>query len=750
LKKLLTINLILLSLLGQARVNIDSLWSVWENPKTPDTLKLEALQKIAWNGYLYTKPDSSFYVAQLQHDYAQKKGYKKYMATAINIQGASLAARGNFDEAIIYYSKSLKIRKEIDDKKGVAVCLSNIGIVYKTQGDIPKALDYYHKSLKMQEELGNKHGIASALTNIGIIYKAQEDYSKALEYYTKSLNIRKEENDERGIAYEMNNIGILHTKQNNYDKALEYYNKARKIQLKIDDKKGLALSLVNISSVYLEQEKYNLSIEYYNKALDIREQISDKKGITRALGSLGIIQNLLGNHQQVISLSGRSLSMAKSLGLAAETRDAAFTLYQSYKSLGNQKEALKNYELYITMKDSLTNDKIKNELLKQQYQIKEDSIKAFQEKKDALAKADQLRKDEIAQKETEKKNLIITAGVIGTILGLLFTILVFNRLRLTRKQKAIIEEQKLIVEEKNTEILDSINYAKRIQKAILPPDADVKKYLPNSFILYKPKDIVAGDFYWMESISSLEGGLKVGENHPSHFGKLSAGSQRGGLILFAAADCTGHGVPGAMVSVVCNNALNRSVREYGLTEPGLILDKTREIVIQEFEKSKDDVKDGMDIALCSLEMNSPLEERSRGVLKYAGAHNPLWIITSSLEGGKEVGEKSPLKSPQGGKWLVELKANKQPIGKFTTPTPYTTHTIHLQKGDTIYIFTDGYVDQFGGEKEKKFKAKAFRELLLSIQDKTMEEQKIYIDNVFETWRGNIEQIDDVCVLGIRI
>jgi serine phosphatase RsbU (regulator of sigma subunit) len=197
--------------------------------------------------------------------------------------------------------------------------------------------------------------------------------------------------------------------------------------------------------------------------------------------------------------------------------------------------------------------------------------------------------------------------------------------------------------------------------------------------------------------------------------------QKNGKIFFAVADCTGHGVPGAMVSVVCNNALNRSVREHGLTIPGEILDKTRDIVVQEFEKSEEDVKDGMDIALCSIEGMK---------LQYAGAYNPLWIIRN--------GE------------LIETKANKQPIGQFDNPEPYTTHSFDLEKGDAIYIFSDGYVDQFGGERGKKFKSKAFRELLLSIQDKNMEEQKKSIDETFETWIGDLEQIDDVCVIGVRV
>jgi len=216
--------------------------------------------------------------------------------------------------------------------------------------------------------------------------------------------------------------------------------------------------------------------------------------------------------------------------------------------------------------------------------------------------------------------------------------------------------------------------------------------------------VVAGDFYWIEPFSN---------------GSASDGVHSG--VLFAAADCTGHGVPGAMISVVCNNCLNRSVREHRIMDPGLILDKTRELVIQEFEKSEEDVQDGMDIALCSIEGKQ---------LKYSGANNPLWLIRNNE--------------------LIEIKANKQPIGKFVDPKPYECHTMELKTDDAIYIFSDGFVDQFGGASGKKFKPRRFRELLLSIHRLPMEEQKEELDKVFETWRGDLEQVDDVCVIGVRI
>jgi serine phosphatase RsbU (regulator of sigma subunit) len=281
-------------------------------------------------------------------------------------------------------------------------------------------------------------------------------------------------------------------------------------------------------------------------------------------------------------------------------------------------------------------------------------------------------------------------------------ILVFKKIKKINAQlevtnAAIQQKNHLLVEQKK-EILDSITYAKRIQSAILAPLRIVKQSLPDSFILYKPKDIVAGDFYWFE--------------------------KNGDEILFAAADCTGHGVPGAMVSVVCNNGLNRSVREYGLNDPGKILDKTREIIIQEFEKSDEEVKDGMDISLCILNTRT-------NSLKWAGANNPLWIIRS--EGN-----------------LEEVKPNKQPIGKYAEANAFTTHTKQLNKGDCLYVFTDGFQDQFGGVNGKKYKSSKMKELFLSIHTKNMEQQFTVIQQAFEDWKGSLEQVDDVCVMGVRI
>ncbi|MCB0431412.1 MAG: SpoIIE family protein phosphatase [Flavobacteriales bacterium] len=258
-----------------------------------------------------------------------------------------------------------------------------------------------------------------------------------------------------------------------------------------------------------------------------------------------------------------------------------------------------------------------------------------------------------------------------------------------------INQQKEELADKNKEILDSIAYAKRIQEAILPPDDALTSQLPNGFVYYQPKDIVAGDFYWVEKL--------------------------GDQIMFAVADCTGHGVPGAMVSVVCHNALNRAVREFRLTDPAAMLDQVRGIVTESFETGGREVNDGMDIALCILDPHTRK-------LHYAGANNPLYLVRN----GK----------------LHEYKPDKQPVGKYVDRKPFVSHLIECLPGDSVYIFSDGFPDQFGGPKGKKFKYGAFKKLLMEISADDSVTQRHVLEKTFVNWKGDLPQVDDVCVMGL--
>ncbi len=279
-----------------------------------------------------------------------------------------------------------------------------------------------------------------------------------------------------------------------------------------------------------------------------------------------------------------------------------------------------------------------------------------------------------------------------------------------------VVEQKEIIEEVYHEIQDSIKYAKRLQQAILPSLADLETHLDDFFIFFKPKDVVSGDFYWFEQVD--------------------------GLSFIAAADCTGHGVPGAMVSVVCSNALHQAVNEFGLRHPSAILDKTRELVIKTFAKSGENVKDGMDIALCVIDFNQKK-------VRYAGANNPLWIVRDNAHITEEQRVHRSTYQDES-RSLIEFKASKQPVGLYENMSEFDEGEVKLHENDVLYLFTDGYADQFGGIKGKKLKYKPFKKILIDASDQSMADQRDSLESTFDNWKGSFEQVDDVCVIGVRM
>lgn len=291
-----------------------------------------------------------------------------------------------------------------------------------------------------------------------------------------------------------------------------------------------------------------------------------------------------------------------------------------------------------------------------------------------------------------------------------------------RVRTAEVVKQKEIIEEKNKDITDSIHYAQRIQNVILPPMGEFQDNFVDSFVVFKPRDIVSGDFYWVEEVDDK--------------------------IYLAVVDCTGHGVPGALVSVVGANGLNRCLLEFDLRDPAEILNKLSQLVTETFEKTDSQVKDGMDIALCCI-------DKKTNQLTFSGAYNPLWIIRENVEDTSGLNSFNLIK--EGNKTLIEIKSDKQPVGYSYQPKPFNTVDFQLQPNDAIYIFSDGFSDQFGGHEEviinkggKKFKSVNFKKLLLSLSHKSLDEQRSIIEETFETWKGDLEQVDDVCILGVRI
>jgi tetratricopeptide (TPR) repeat protein len=726
-----------------------------------DTGKVNTLILLAYRLH-FTKPDSTISLAREAATLAAKLGWKKGLAQANASEALGNYVKGDYTNALSIFSKALKMAEEIGDKYVQANILTNTGNVYKDQGDYPEALDYYLKALRLKEEIGNKLGQASTLGNLGVVYNEQGDYPKALEFYLKSLKIGEEVGNKSVQSSALCNIGNVYYEQSDYYKALDYYYKALKMSEEMGDKIGIVTDLINIGSVYKDRadlaqarheiagsdslykkaletnlkgmkiteelgdknalsnvlgnlggiyyEKantahsthdfagsdslYKKSLDYYLQALKINQEIGNKKGHANNLSNIAALDIKTGKYKESEAYLKDAIALDSSIGELDDLRQGEILISELYDSTGQYKPALTWYQKAMALKDTLFS-KDKNKAL-----TRKEMTYEF-EKKEAAEKAEQDIKD-------ARQRIIVWSVLSGLLLVIVFAGFIFRSLRITRKQKNLIgkqktevEHQKQLVEEKNKDILDSINYAKRLQDAILPPLSIIKQYLPESFVLYKPKDIVAGDFYWLE--------------------------RAGDTILIAAADCTGHGVPGALVSVVCSNALNRTVKEFKITEPGRILDKVRELVVETFEKSENNVQDGMDISLAAI---SPKPGANSVEVQWSGANNALWYMQNSE--------------------MKEVIPDKQPIGKYYNAIAFNTHNLKLQKGDTLYLFTDGYADQFGGEKGKKFKYAQLSDKLKAISDKSMVEQKQELERVFEGWRGKLEQVDDVLVIGIRI
>lgn len=615
---------------------------------------------------------------------------------------------GQVDSATKIFEQALQLSKKIKWKKGEALAYGTLATCKSIQSDYPGAIEYYYNALAIHEALNNLDGVAVMYAGLGVLYKNTQNLEKALELHNKALEIDLKRGDTARASLHYGNIGVVYKHLQDFDKALEYYGKALEIDTKNKNIDGQSRHLGNIGVIHKNLGNYEEAIAYYFKALEISEQQNDLEGILIKSQNIGNLYILLGKYTKAEKYIQRALDLSKQLGSLNGLYSAYSKQTTLYEQMGKDKEALKSLRLAMAYKDSIFNEENKKEILRQEVNFE------F-EKKQAIEQAQHEKELAVAASEQKRQQLFLVFLAVILLAVIVISFIIYKSLRNSNKQKQLIElqkfeveQQKIIVDNKNKEITDSIIYARRIQQAILPPKEVLSKNLENGFILYKPKDVVSGDFYWMES-SNINGALER-------------------AIFLAAADCTGHGVPGAMVSVVCNNALNRAVREFKLTNPSEILDKVRSLVIETFEKSEEEVNDGMDIALCSLQLSE-----SSATLQYAGANNALYMVKANDK------EK-----------LVEIKPNKQPIGKVDNPEPFTQHIIELQKGDTIYMFTDGFADQFGGKKGKKLMYKPFKNLLLSIQDKTMDEQKTTLEQYFEEWKGNLEQVDDVCVIGVRI
>ena len=676
--------------------------------------------------------------------------------------------QGDYTSAINNYTKQLEYSLKIDNKKKVSTSYRSIGSVHLYQGNYNEAMAYFHKSLKIDDALGNKYGVARNYGNIGNVLSNQENYSQAIEYFNKQLEISIEIGDQRGISNCYGNIGNIHNTQGDFKNAIEYYKKALTIYTNGGDKSGMSYCYGNIGIAYNKLGNYKKAEEYSEKSILIKEELGDKNGITTSLTNLASHNISLADSttsikerriylNKAVKYAKRAMQIAIEIKALPSMNSASNSLQVAYTGLGDYKKALEYANIYISTKDSMFSEQ-KTKALTEMTARYEGEKKQLQIEKMEQQKLLDNKTIEAQQAENKKQLIIIISALFGLVVVLIFSVIMLRMFRQKKQANILLSTQKIEISVKNDElnqqaeelqilnenlhqqneeittqrdeienqksliediyhnVEESINYATRLQYAILPDTKVLSKHLSDHFVLFKPKDKVSGDFYWWTHI----------DNH----------------TVITAADSTGHGVPGAFMSMLGVSFLREIVQKEYITHPGVILRKMRKEIIKALKQKGEagEQKDGMDMALITV-------NHENKTIQYAGANNPLYIITnkklSNIENIEGLVDESS-------KYFYEIKPDKMPISIYERMDKFNTHEIQLETGDQIFMFSDGYADQFGGPKGKKFKYKPFKKLLLQNSIYPLEQQKENINKAFENWRGNTEQIDDIVIVSVII
>lgn len=584
---------------------------------------------------------------------------KYWVAKSLNGMGNAQRPLGRLKEATDSYLASKEIFEAIGDKKGIAGAYNNLGIIFMYEGQPEKALEYYRIAQRMNIEIGNKPWLAKNLSNMGTVFFNMKQYDSAEVYFRQSMAMSLEVGDEAGWALDVMNLGNVYTSKKNYEGAQRQFDEALNFYRANNYEADMAMVQYNLAGLYTATKDFEKAALY----LDSAETISTKYGDLTTL----------------------------------------IEIYEGYASMyegtGDYKNAFGYYVRYATLRDSIMSSDMKNQMDQMEESLREEKLK---EKNAALEQAKQLQDVQI-----NRSNIIIASAAGGILLLVLLAFVIYKRYQLKtrandmlRERHVEIQRQKEIIEQKNRDISDSINYAKKIQETVIPDETDFHSVYKDAFILYLPRNVVSGDFYWYA--------LNGDKNH------------------IAVADCTGHGVPGAFMSMIGIDKIQHAVVESKIDHPAKALaavNRGLKLALRQHD-DVEGMRDGMDIALISIDHRSMK-------LQYAGANRPVWLIRN--------------------KELIELSPSKVSIGGHTPGAyEFSSEEFDLQEGDCIYLFTDGYADQFGGPKGKKMMTRRFKELLPEVSHLHMSEQHGRLLDHFREWQGKLDQVDDVCVVAIRV
>ncbi|MFQ3213749.1 MAG: tetratricopeptide (TPR) repeat protein [Marivirga sp.] len=605
-------------------------------------------------------------------------------------------------KAYSYAKVALSIAKRINFSDGIATSYNNLGVYHKQKGDYDEALNYFEQALNIYDSISNNEGKGKALSNIGNIYSLNSDFENALLYYINARDLFDEINDLGRSMQIMNNIGNVYLEKGQDQIALNYYLEVLEIYHQIDDDYFPLDPYSNIGKVYFNKDSYDSALYYFSKSLKKEQASGNKFGTASAYVRIARLQNARANYLQALDASLTAAQIAESVSSKPILMESYSTLAEVYLHLGDIEHSYSYMNQYHEVKDSLFN---------------ENSRRAIAELEKNIAIEQKEKEISLLKKEAEIRDLQFKNGRLygfgSVLLSVLLTALalvIYARFRESRKAKSLLEAQnKKILESKkkleiqkaklenwNQHMTDSIEYARSIQEGIMLKN-NFQENLAHSFVLFRPKDIVSGDFYWY--------------------------ARKNDSDIIALIDCTGHGVAGAFMTVIANAAMNQIVNEQKLTDPAEILMQMDEKVMDILKQKEVTTKNhSMDIALCKIDHKQQL-------VTYAGARRALYIVEDGA--------------------LQEIKGSKYTIGEYydTPQKSFKNTAIPFSPNQIFYMSSDGYADQFGFETQKKYMTKRFKNLLVTIAEKSMLEQHKSLNLEMQRWQGEMEQTDDMLVIG---
>ncbi|MES2514729.1 MAG: tetratricopeptide repeat protein [Bacteroidota bacterium] len=664
--------------------------------------------------YQKSNPDSALIFHIQAKKLSEKIGESILIGESIKNIGFDYFLVSNYMKALDCYEQVIKLSDQqinngrnkksvLRAKKLKGAILGNIGIVFGSQNDFSKALEYFYKSIEVFEDLGDEKVMVRTYNNIGFIYKNLGEYDKSLESFKKALTLAQKLNFKDAIDNIYSGFAEVYSLKNDNVNALEYYQKAVKISEETGDNYSIIISLLGIGRSFAVKGEYEKTLPYYLKAFELAKEIGDIDKEIDAVRDISIFYTEeIKNYSSAKEYLKKWSLLLKELNDPNEYRLYYEALSRFYEKTNKPDLALINFKKYTQLKDSLFGRENISRSLQQEFKISyekrfaADSVIAEEEKKSANIRLE-LSETRVQQANTQK--LLLYSGLV---IVLLFTLFIFNRFKVTQRQKLLIEfkeqetqKQKYVIEEKQKEILDSINYAKRIQHSLLAPDQLLKDNLMEHFVYFNPKDIVSGDFYWA--------------------------TKKNNKFYIAVCDSTGHGVPGAFMSLLNIGFLAEAINEKEIEKPNEVFDFVRDRLTNTV--SKEGQKDGFDgVLMC-------FDQKNKNVT-YAAANNRPVLVQDGQ--------------------LTELPGDRMPVGVGEKKDQFSLYSIQMNSESRLYLYTDGFPDQFGGPKGKKLKSRQLNDIILVKSNKPFDKQKNDLEHTFRSWRGNLEQVDDICLIGLRI